>query len=1235
MKPKQTITLLLILLGNIHVLNAQNDISNQREIDQKLFLLGNMAHLSTDSPVWDSLQNRVANSKGNTNILFLGDFLDKNGMEKPASPEEINQLEKCIQLGQTANDYFFLPGDSEWNNGKKGGKKKLKNLNKYLKEKLGKGKMTNGKGCPGPEVVDIGEHLRIIFINSHWFVHDENDRPNEQDTDCKFFNEIGFWDEVEGNIKSVINKNIIIAAHHPVYSFGQYAGYKLGRQHVTPPLIGSFLAGYHQNVGDRKDLAHHGMKSFASNIIRMMERYPTMLYVSGHEFDLQAHYFRGDYHLNSGSIARKKDVSKGEGTFFKSNKKGFLELTFFNDGSSEMTANVIQKDGSFKPIYQKMLLESVCNESKTNVPVNSRFYDCPLEAFDNQPEENQSFELPAPGTSVASLNYKRNKIGQFFWGKHYRTAWETPVQNIPYLPLDTIHGGLSPFEKGGGGQTRSLKFRGGNDREYAFRSVDKNPSVRKNRELLRGIYKSYVLDIISTQHPYGSTVTAPLLNALEIPHSDPQLFLMPDHPKLGVYREEFAGMLGWLELRPKGKNKTDAPYLEVDKVESTLEMIQALLEDNDNEADAQAFVRARLFDIWVSDWDRHHDNWKWLAYKKDKGWLFKPFPKDRDKAFTKLQGIYGYLDIEFLVKDYAQLRDNYKGMKSLNFKARNLDRILAISFTREDWQRETQDFVSVLTDEVIEDAVKNLPPEMYELTAGELIQKLKIRRDKLPEAIQKYYGMVAKYVDILGSNKREYFEVERLNNGDVMVKVHKMKKDKQRDKVLLERTFKRIETKEIRLYGLGKDDVFEVRGEKTSKSILIRIIGGKGEDKIEAHSSVSGIRKLTKVYDNSGKDEVKQDGETEVIRSRDKIQVQTDNLFNYDYHLILPIFTFNQEDGFGVNLSSYYTRQAFNKPGFGQNYTFNLTATTERNIDLNVNATFRHVIYKWDLSTSIRVVNEDRTFRNFYGLSNEGELPEELRRNDFFENETSVLAGEVGFMRRFPEGNENSSLAFNAFYEVRDVAPDTDFQESIYDSLEPGEGLGTTQLPGFGLELDLDFRNSPNFPTRGTRLHIKNTTFLNSEADWETGGKLETDASIFLTLHQIKTPVTFSFRGGLHHSYGETPFYYYSFIGQQSNHRGFRRNRFGGETAAFVNTELRWHLGTIYSPIVPFYVGLMGLYDSGRVWAKSESSDIWHNAYGGGIYIVPYTDSFNMTFTFVNSKEEDLLFNFRVGFFVK
>ena len=162
---------------------------------------------------------------------------------------------------------------------------------------------------------------------------------------------------------------------------------------------------------------------------------------------------------------------------------------------------------------------------------------------------------------------------------------------------------------------------------------------------------------------------------------------------------------------------------------------------------------------------------------------------------------------------------------------------------------------------------------------------------------------------------------------------------------------------------------------------------------------------------------------------------------------------------------------------------------------------------------------------------------------------------------------------------------------------------------------------------------LANYSFYNSDVK-ELGGHSKTELSAFLT-KGIKIPVTLALKGGFEYSHGEVPFYYQSFLGQQSNHRGFLKNRYGGDSVASLNTDLRFHLGKLVTPLVPIKYGIFGLYDVGRVWLDDEDSDIWHYAYGGGIYLVPYAENFNLTLTFAKADGEDRLFSFRVGFFVR
>jgi hypothetical protein len=50
--------------------------------------------------------------------------------------------------------------------------------------------------------------------------------------------------------------------------------------------------------------------------------------------------------------------------------------------------------------------------------------------------------------------------------------------------------------------------------------------------------------------------------------------------------------------------------------------------------DRHEFARARMFDLWIGDWSKHEDNWKWAGYKGKDGEVFRPIPRDRDHAFS-------------------------------------------------------------------------------------------------------------------------------------------------------------------------------------------------------------------------------------------------------------------------------------------------------------------------------------------------------------------------------------------------------------------------------------------------------------------------------------------------------------------------------------------------------------------------------------------------------------------------
>ena len=1206
---------------------------------RSVYLIGNAANVPCDAPIMVGLRNLTAVESTPYTVLYSGDIIDDDGLEKEDCEDEEEKLRGMIEIAKNnpLGNAFFIPGERDWDNAGESGWTKVKRLENFLEKELGsKRVLIPTKGCPGPMVIDLGTDIRIIFVNTQWFQH-EYLKPGEAD-DCKFFNENEFYDEIDDYMEEVPDRNIIIAAHHPVYSYGQSAGYRSVRRHFFPftdindnfyfplPVLGTFYAGYRQNVGGKKDLTNAAMKEFSKRIKRILKQYKNVIYVSAHELDLQALLANGNFHINSGAMEKARAVANGRETIFKKNKRGFIKLEYFTDGAVGMKVYYLKREQVVLG-HDQVLMNPYCEEGISNAPKNDRYVPCRSKIDQDiiMPED-----APTSADITPSPHYDVGKLRRWVFGESYRTTWTTPIANIPYLNLDTTYGGLTPYARGGGGQTHVLKFRAPDGQRYYFRSIDKDPwmSLGQNQQLMSGVYGRLMKDLTSGQYPYGAFVTDKLMDATGIYHTSPKLYVMPDHPKLGLFRERFAGMLGRFEIRPQGKNKGVEGFHDADRIVKTFRMFQYLLDDNDHKNDAVAYAKARLFDLLISDWDRQPDNWKFMGYGDKKAMTFYVMPKDRDRAFSQWQGIYWLVDREFGSPKISNFGYKWGDFKSLTFKARHIDHMLLGELNWPQWQAIAKTIQRDLTDEVIEQSFENIPPEAKTVSANKMIDILKVRRNNLLDATHKYYRRLTKSVDIIGSNKREIFETERLPNGDVKVEVFKKKKTGKKDKLLFSRLLRKSETKEIRMYGLAQSDDFYIKGE-SDKSILLRVIPGDDKDFISDESSVSAIGKRTLIYDHSREDSLAISKEAKIVKTKEPITF-TYKLWEPNSYFPIPSIVYNNDDGFGLGLGLSLTKQGFRKPGYAKKYHFKGAATTRRSYWLDVNADFRHVAGKWDWVLSGRTSNTERSFRNFYGIGNETIKDSQLKKAEFYENHTNVQHLKTGLKREFWQRSRFTTQAAFERYWVRTEAGE-EKNNSIYDEFTDLVGMGTNSYFGSEQELVLNLADAAFLPTKGVKFQLNHRYFFNLSKEGESFGKLDADMRFYETIQGF-IPTTIGLRGGYRQAYGDAPFYYLSHIGQKDNLRGFLRNRFTGEKAIYFNADLRFDLGTIQTTIVPFGIGVIGFTDTGRVWADGEDSDTWHQGYGGAVYLSPVNENFNLTFSVATSKEEDLLFEFTFGF---
>lgn len=469
-------------------------------------------------------------------------------------------------------------------------------------------------------------------------------------------------------------------------------------------------------------------------------------------------------------------------------------------------------------------------------------------------------------TIKAGKHYDRSFLHNIFWGKHYRPVWNAPV-TVPVFDMDSTKGGLKFVKLGGGYQTTSMTLEDKDGYLYALRSIDKDP-----QKVLPKVWRdTFVLNILRDQtsaaNPYGAFAIPPLANAAGIPHSNPQLvYVRPDDESFGENKEQFSNRLFMIEEKFDDDGNIPPSLGDAEDIVSSGNMLNNRFGDNDHFIDQVAFAKARLLDILVNDWDRHEGQWEWAEYEKNGEHYYKPIPKDRDNVFFKFQdGFFPWLfSRNWGIRKFESFDDDFKDVYALAINSKFIDERALSELNRQQFDSLAHVLQTAITDSVIEEAVQRFPDSVYQLVGERIKEGLINRRNKLDEAANRFYEILAKEVLVAGTDEEDIFEVKRLDNNRTEVTV-KRESDK---KVIYHRIFLRSETELITLHGLAEDDKFIVSG-KVGKGIKIKIVGGRGEDEIRDTSDVKGWKNFTWVYDTKRGTELEAGPTTKDKRTND------------------------------------------------------------------------------------------------------------------------------------------------------------------------------------------------------------------------------------------------------------------------------------------------------------------------------------------------------------------------------
>ncbi|TYZ12756.1 hypothetical protein FY528_04770 [Hymenobacter lutimineralis] len=1213
-------------------------------IRYSVFLIGDVGAPALDSvgePSLNFLRRQILQAGARSTTVFLGDNIYEYGMPETKALDRKTSEKRIIAQLNTMRNYagekYMIPGNHDWKQGLKGSVEQVNREQQFVEDFMQKDSAAFAytgdffiprDACPGPFEVRLQDDIVLIAINSQWFLQ-TNERPYGSNSGCGVEDETDFFSQLEDVIRRNAGKNIMVVAHHPLYSDGIHGGYFTLADHFFPlsivykyafvplPIIGSIYPFARKYGGVSQDIPHPLYQQYKKGLMDIFNKYPNVVYAAGHEHNIQ--YFKeGNLsHIVSGSGCKTQHVKPGDGgdALFSDKEKGFARVNYYNNGEVWVEYYVPEDKGEkgrlvFRtPMYaqQTAVVDSLADAGKVNRP---------------------SFGDSTKTLAVNPRYAKRGGFHKALFGEHYRQEWATPVE-FPVLDLATERGGLTPYKTGGGKQTASLKVRNEEGRLYTLRSLNKDPAAVLPEALRETAAKDILQDQISAQHPYASFVIPPLATAAGILHTNPTPVYIPRDPLLGPYVDRFADIPAAIEEDAKDDQSNVESLGNATNLVGTDKVLERLRDDNDNRVNEKAFARSRLFDMWIGDWDRHEDQWRWAERKdKDGDRKFTAVPEDRDVAFFKGDGLLPYLaSRKWAIRNFQNFGKDYADYKGLNLTALANDRTFLASVSKEDWVKIAQEMKASLTDAVIDSALRdNWAPQIYRLHGPEIAAKLKSRRDLLPQLAADYYEVLDKVVEVKGSDKREQFEVQRLPGNKTRVTVTKINKEGERSKQLFDKTFDGDVTKDIRIYGFAGNDVYRVTGESKGGPV-VRIIGGIERDSITDNSRVGGLRHKTQIYDadtsnviNVGKEaRLRLEPGTEVSRYDHPSRADRKD-YKLPYFGPALYFGYNIDDGLFVGGGATYRTYGFRREPFATEQTLAANyAPSRQAYNVRYTGTFTDVFSDLDLRITSQLYGPQLLY-NYFGKGND-------TRNVLLDSDDERITNRdinetyrIRFSRfNFAPMLEKDVFSFLKFgfgpqYDQWRISRE-DLGQEIQNGIDAGytgaaSGIRPSDFQnnrylGGKAYLNLDASSSPKNPRIGLRWY--NSAEYNRQLNGEKlqYGRLASEVRFYLSPN-FPFQLTWAGRIGANRNLGDYRFYQANTLGGTTNLRGYRRTRYAGRSSVYANGEVRVQLFTFNAYLVPGKFGILGLADAARVYSTQDERTglkAFHTAVGGGVWV--------------------------------
>lgn len=305
----------------------------------KLYLIGDAGEDTIPGKALLGLKSELENNS-NSAVIFLGDNVYPAGLKINNAASVKRMQSQLLILKNYSGNVYFIPGNHDWEAQKRNGLKILSDQQHYVEGYIKDSTVVKNKdkqtflphdGLPGPEKVLLNDSLCLILFDSQWFLHYY--KKNKIKT--RAYTEALFYKNLDEMIATAVanNQQVIVAAHHPVYTNGQHSKRREPLRFLInyTPLQVFGLMGLNRLLS--QDIHQPRYKRMRRRLVQIFDKYPgKLIYVSGHDHNFQMIEKNQIMYIVSGGGSKlsklRKNNKKQTAIRQSDDKTGFVEIEF-------------------------------------------------------------------------------------------------------------------------------------------------------------------------------------------------------------------------------------------------------------------------------------------------------------------------------------------------------------------------------------------------------------------------------------------------------------------------------------------------------------------------------------------------------------------------------------------------------------------------------------------------------------------------------------------------------------------------------------------------------------------------------------------------------------------------------------------------------------------------------------------------------------------------------------------